>query len=281
MKFGINEYIMSKDYGFEETCAFLSRLGFKTIDFNFYGREDLWEDDFEKKVEEYKKIISKYDLKVSQMHACWFKNEDSEDIKKKKIDLNKRALLVCDMLDCPYLVMHAVKFKGYYKDKEIFERANQYNLNLFKEYRDFIIDNHLNVKIALENMFGYEIGTVNPAETIFTSAHQMIDYIQQLGDCFVCCLDTGHAFVAQQDIPSMIRKLGDHLKVLHIHDAVLTDDTHLIPRLGYIEWEEVVKALKDIHFDGSFSMEVFVKKNVDIQDYIAYGYAIIDDLWKE
>lgn len=280
MKFGINEYIMSKDYGFEETCAFLSSLGFKAIDFNFYARDDLWEDDFEEKVKEYKKIINKYNLKVSQMHACWFKNEDDEYTKKKKIELNKRALFICDMLDCPYLVMHAVKFKGYYRDKEIFQKANQYNLNLFKEYREVIVKNHLNVKIALENMFGYEIGTVNPAETIFTSTYQMIDYVHQLGDCFVCCLDTGHAFVAQQDIPAMIHELKDYLKVLHIHDAILTDDSHLIPGLGHIQWEGIIEALKDINFNGFFSLEIFVKKNIDIKDYISYGYAVIDHLWK-
>lgn len=281
MKLGINEYIMSQNYGFEKTCAFLSHLGFDTVDFNFYAREDLWNDDFEERVLKYKNIISKYHLKISQMHACWFKNEDSDEIKNKKIELNKKALLICDMIKCPYLVMHAVKFKGYYKDKDIFQKANQYNLELFKEYRDFIIDHHLNVKIAIENMFGYEINTVNPAETIFTSAHQMIDYIHQLGNCFVCCLDTGHAFVAQQDIPTMIYELKDYLKVLHVHDAILTDDSHLIPGLGYIQWEPIIKALKDIHFNGSFSLEIFVKNDIDIQDYIAYGYTIIDDLWKK
>lgn len=281
MKFGINEYIMSKEYGFEETCSFLSGLGFDTIDFNFYDRKDLWEDDFKEKVIEYKKIIQKYNLKISQMHACWFKNEDSDDEKKLKIQMNKRALIICDMLECPYLVMHAVKFKGYYKDKNIYQKANEYNMKLFNEYNDVINQNNLKVKIALENMFGYEIGTVIPAETIFSTADQMIEYIEKLGKNFVACLDTGHAFVAQQDLSTMVSQLKGYLKVLHIHDAVLTDDTHLVPGLGHIDWDLFVSALKEHNFKGSISLEIFVKNSIDIKDYISYGYAAVHNMWEK
>ena len=277
MKLGINEAILKPYYSFDETISLLKEIGFNAIDFSFYVRNEEFEnDDWQTVAENYLKITDKYNIKISQMHANWFKNEDDEKIKAYKIKMNKRALAVAEILNCPYVVFHATKFQGYYRDVMIQKRANQYNINLFQEY-----EKHLppNVKIALENMFGYETDTIIPAETIFSRADQINQYIKLLNNNFVACLDTGHAFIARQNIAEMILELNNLLKVLHLSDAILSLDTHLAPNLGEVDWDKFAMAIASSNFNGVLSLELNEFKNgVGIIEYIKYAYLQLDEI---
>ena len=53
----------------------------------------------------------------------------------------------------------------------------------------------------------------------------------------------------------MIRAIGERLGALHIHDNDRWKDLHQIPFAGSIDWNEVVKALKDIDYKGEFTLE--------------------------
>jgi len=76
-------------------------------------------------------------------------------------------------------------------------------------------------------------------------------------DYFVACLDIGHAEMKglNTTAPDMIRALGNRLKALHIHDNDLWHDSHQIPFSMRIDFEATVKALKEIHYDGEFTLE--------------------------
>lgn len=70
------------------------------------------------------------------------------------------------------------------------------------------------------------------------------------------CWDTGHGHISLQAQGKSIRKIGGRLKMVHINDNFAEDDVHLAPFLGRIDWAEVMKALKDIGYDGSLNLEV-------------------------
>ncbi len=53
----------------------------------------------------------------------------------------------------------------------------------------------------------------------------------------------------------MIRALGNRLQALHIHDNDCWHDSHQIPFSMSIDFDAVVKALKDIHYSGYFTLE--------------------------
>lgn len=277
MRIGINEYPLSCKIGFKEACRFLHELGFETIDLNFYDRNELFDNDnWQGIADEIKTICKENQLIISQMHANWFRSDDSEEVKEYKIKMNKRAIEVCGYLECPFLVMHAIKFTGYYSSDIIKAEANNYNLALFKDYR--IIAKQFHVQIALENMFGYVTNTTIPAETIFTTAQQINEYIDILGPHFVACLDSGHAYVAQQKIKEMVIELGDNLKVLHIHDAVATDDSHLVPYLGHIDWNEYIKAIASINTEIVLSLELALQHEQSVKDYVRFANSVISDI---
>jgi len=70
------------------------------------------------------------------------------------------------------------------------------------------------------------------------------------------CWDTGHAHVQQLDQMKSITSLGKHIVATHIADNDTTRDQHLLPFEGSIDWQAVVRALKQIGFEGGFNLEV-------------------------
>ena len=53
----------------------------------------------------------------------------------------------------------------------------------------------------------------------------------------------------------MIRALGSRLQALHLHDNDLHGDSHQIPFSMSIDFDQVVKALKEIGYSGYFTLE--------------------------
>lgn len=73
----------------------------------------------------------------------------------------------------------------------------------------------------------------------------------------VACLDLGHAEMqgSGDGAVNMIKTLGPHLQALHIHDNDRIHDSHQIPFSMDIEFEPIVKALKEIDYKGYFTLE--------------------------
>lgn len=82
-------------------------------------------------------------------------------------------------------------------------------------------------------------------------------FYEELGDKehFICLLDTGHSGLAGEDAASSIRILGPRLKALHVNDNCYTDDHHLVPYQGMIDWDRILHALADIDYQGDFTFE--------------------------
>ena len=76
-------------------------------------------------------------------------------------------------------------------------------------------------------------------------------------DFFVACLDIGHAEMrgTNTNAVEMIHALGNRLQALHIHDIDGHHDNHQIPFSMNVDFDKVVKALKEIGFDGYFTLE--------------------------
>jgi sugar phosphate isomerase/epimerase len=75
------------------------------------------------------------------------------------------------------------------------------------------------------------------------------------------CLDTGHLNMAGGDQADFILKADRYLKALHIHGNDGKSDMHIMPYgqscyEGYIDWIEVVRALKKIGYKGLFNLEI-------------------------
>ena len=76
-------------------------------------------------------------------------------------------------------------------------------------------------------------------------------------DNLVACLDIGHAEMRGLGTSAvdMIHALGSKLCALHIHDNDKHRDLHQIPFSKNIDYDAIVKALKEINYQGYFTLE--------------------------
>jgi sugar phosphate isomerase/epimerase len=69
------------------------------------------------------------------------------------------------------------------------------------------------------------------------------------------CLDLGHANI-QENVLNAIRVSGERLIHVHASDNHAVRDDHFVPGRGSISWEKAVAALREVGFDGPFTVEL-------------------------
>ena len=115
-----------------------------------------------------------------------------------------------------------------------------------------------NVKIATENMWNWSKFLKHSKFAACATPKSFNAHLDAVNnDYFVACLDIGHAEMkgSKTSAVEMIRALGPRLKALHIHDNDKLHDSHQIPFSMNIDFVPIVKALKEIGYDGYFTLE--------------------------
>lgn len=115
-----------------------------------------------------------------------------------------------------------------------------------------------NVRIATENMWNWSKFFRHSKFAACATPKSFNEHLDAVNDeYFVACLDIGHAEMkgSKTNAEKMIRALGNRLKALHIHDNDKLHDSHQIPFSMNIDFLPIVKALKDIGYDGYFTLE--------------------------
>ena len=114
------------------------------------------------------------------------------------------------------------------------------------------------VKIATENMWDWDKEKDQASFAACCNAESFqahFDAVQD--DDFVACLDIGHAEMKGLGASAveLIHVLGDKLQALHLHDNDRWHDSHQLPLTMDIDYPAVVKALKEIGYQGYFTLE--------------------------
>ncbi|MBQ2968335.1 MAG: sugar phosphate isomerase/epimerase [Clostridia bacterium] len=114
------------------------------------------------------------------------------------------------------------------------------------------------VKIAIENLFAWEKGSPDASPTACSTPESFDAHLNAINDPdFVACLDVGHAEMLKDATSAtrLIYTLGNRLQALHIHDNDRHGDKHQIPFSMQIDFDAIVKALKDIGYTGYLTLE--------------------------
>ena len=114
------------------------------------------------------------------------------------------------------------------------------------------------VKIATENMWNWN-SELNQAAPAACSYHDdFVKHIDVVNDeYFTACLDIGHAEMrgVNTSAVQMIKALGHRLGALHVHDNDLHNDSHQIPFSMKINFDDVIKALREVDYKGDMTLE--------------------------
>lgn len=114
------------------------------------------------------------------------------------------------------------------------------------------------VKIATENMWLWD---KEKDESTFAACATGEDFKKHMAavddEFFVACLDLGHGEMrgSGDGAVNMIHALGHHLQALHIHDNDRWHDNHQIPFSMDIDYDPILRALKEINYRGYFTLE--------------------------
>lgn len=114
------------------------------------------------------------------------------------------------------------------------------------------------VKIATENMWNWDGEKEESAFAACATSESFNEHLDAVNDdYFVACLDIGHAEMrgSGNGAAAMIRALNHRLQALHIHDNDRWHDSHQIPFSMSIDFDSVVKALKEINYQGYLTLE--------------------------
>ncbi len=139
------------------------------------------------------------------------------------------------------------------------------------------------VKIATENMWDWD-REKDQAYRVACSDHEsFLEYIKELDDdYFVACLDIGHAEMRGLDTSAvkMIKTLGNHLQALHIHDNDKHYDSHGLPMTMSIEFDPIIRALKEIGYKGDFTLECchYLSGQEDVEGALKKAYDAVREL---
>ncbi len=249
---------MSQQFGDKEAIRLLAEIGYDGLDYTMFNKSNLEMLDspnYEEYAVELRNCADKHNIPFTQAHAPFptieFGNDNYNEITRRRIE---RAIIVSGILGINHVVVHPVTTS---------ENQRQINIDFYNSLVPLCRE--AGVKIALENMFIWSAASNHALPGACSPSEQFCEYLDELdSDFFVACLDIGHVGLIapacadgkKETAQDAIRALGkNRLKSLHIHDNDKHTDLHSLPFLHSLDWQQIMKALKEIEYDGDFTLE--------------------------
>ena len=280
MKIGCAVWNLTKSHykaPYDEQIDVIGKLGFDGIELIVFDDNDLDNYWTGSKIKEVRKRLQDNGLELSEL-AC-FDNAvhdlASRDPKKKRhaLDNFRRCSAIAAEIgtrNINFVSQWAHEITGpipypphaYYLDpknipafdpKNTLIISDDFNWDeIWKNYVDSIkncckIAKEFNLRLAIE---GHTHVIVPNTDSML----RLIDWVQE--DNLGVNLDTGWHFVQREYIPMSVKKLGKHIFNVHTRDGDGILTYGLPPGSGIINWDEVIKELKRIKYDGYLSLEM-------------------------
>lgn len=269
MKIGVQIEKQIQWFGERGALAQAAEAGFDTVDLSLHPLTDEAQTFIQtashQQVFDHYAALREYarglGLTFSQIHAplrpAYY--ADQTEYNEAYYQSQERSIVACAALGTEYAVFHMLQ-PPLERYSEKYQREGEaLNIEFFGRMMPLL--EKYNVKVCIENLFGITTLPTDDYDYSLNSRTQdvlhIIDSYNALfgPDRFVACVDTGHAFLMGQDPAGMIRTLGSRVRALHVADNNGRQDQHNAPGQGKIDWNDVMSALKEIDYRGSFSFE--------------------------
>ena len=187
-------------------------------------------------------------LEAYSLHAPFADHIDisspDPDIRKRSQEQILQAAMSAAVLQVRYFVVHPGPETGGFPEHERLSRMEHAASVLNEAARRC---HELGISLILENKLPHLFaGRVRDLLWILASLDTT-----EVG----ICLDTGHAHLAGE-LPTVVHTVSTNLRMVHASDNHGHYDDHLPPGDGEIRWEELLRELATIQFDGSFILEI-------------------------
>lgn len=259
MKIGMTAGRYTKDLSaFENEILELKEIGFDCIDYQGFINTStelfsLPNGEFDAYLLACKAILDKHGMAVYQSHGPWRwpAADDTQAARDERFEKMSQALRGTRLLGCDRMVLHNLMPQLRIDTDPAYVREvnRAFFARLCQKAGEF------GVTVCLENM-------PFPCQSL-SRPHQTLELVKEIGaENLRVCLDTGHAQVLECSPANTVRLIGkEYLHALHVHDTDGLRDRHWLIGDGVIDWEDFGAALREIGFDGCFSIEAVVKAN--------------------
>lgn len=237
-------------YSFDKIVKLIKNAGFQSV-MTWWGNEFIETDGQPK--EKRPDIIRKNNLILENIHFpfsdinnIWIDSIDGQELSNKFIEYINE----CKIYEIPTAVMHI-------SSGDNPPPYNQLGLDRLKR----IIDKaeKENVNIALENLRKPEY-----LEFIYSNIKS---------DKLKFCYDSGHENCFTPNY-NYLTKYNDKLIALHLHDNDGTNDQHLLPFNGSINWKNIMDQIRKANYKGSLALEIDAQYIDVSKEYTAEEYLL-------
>ena len=231
-----------------ETIYSIKNANFKNVFVQWY--DENWQHTQEEQVKLCKKLgfnIIFAHLGYQNINSIWEVGIDGDNL----VDRYKNDIKNCKENGIPMVVMHLTSKKQAPMYGEI-------GLNRIKKITQYAKE--LDIKVAFEN----------------TKIKGYLEYVlenikdENVGICF----DSGHYHVHFND-EFNFDFFKNRIFAVHLHDNDKSDDLHLLPLDGTINWKYVMEKLKECNYNGPITMELCYRYNylnLSLDDFYKIGY---------
>ncbi len=242
---------LQEKFGIYKAIDVLSEAGYDAIDFSQFDKEIYAADYGREYYTEMRKYAEDKGLVFNQSHAPFASSFEDKEKTAKRFDEIVLAIKRASYLGIKNIIVHPCQHLKYDVEGNP-EKLFEYNMDFYGRLVPYCEE--YGIRVALENMWQYT-GMIN--HSTCSRPDEFVKYLDGLNnDCFVACLDIGHASLVREDVGDFIKKLGNkRLQCLHVHDVDGTNDSHTLPFYGSINWDKVMKSLAEIDYKGDLTFE--------------------------
>jgi sugar phosphate isomerase/epimerase len=230
-----------------------------------------WSEDFDEK--EQRKLadtLESFGFQSSIHAPIWDINIASHITNYRNVSINqiKWTMDLAQNLGSKLIVLHPGHMPPYPSVASLREKCKMNFLDSLQKLIDYSLET--SVPIGLENI---------PLNLCFCyTVEHLIEYVNSFENLNVT-LDVPHAYMIEkflqglepkkrstspeERIAEAITKLGKRIINIHLHDNDGSWDQHKVPGEGIINFEPIMKALKEIKYNGLVTMEIYGAKDAD------------------
>lgn len=188
-----------------------------------------------------------------------------DSLRKASLQENVEALEAATELGIEKVVLHPGYITG--MGKFVIDKAKRYGLESIEAILKKA--NSLGMTLCIENMF--------PQSLFLTQPHEFQEVFEIFPEIRLA-LDIGHANLGgdRNRALEFIQRYGYRIGHIHANDNFGKEDNHLPIGAGIIDFERIIKALKETSYDETMTIEVFSKD----RDYLRMSKEKMKKMWE-